>query len=137
MGPSEDPEAFQVHGRDLVEQLLYGFGWRITGQHEGPETRSLLLSTVDPSGVRFVVTCDRAADATAAPQPAASEPAAEPFEHFSRTPLQRYFANHNDAQGIAVLGFETSAGELDAVHSRYAVLHPRMLGPSPGISDLL
>ena len=59
MGPSANPDAYQVHGRDLVEQMLYCFGWRITGQHEGAETRSLLLSTVDPAGVRFVVTCAR------------------------------------------------------------------------------
>ena len=51
MGDSADPNAFEVHGRDLVEQMLYGFGWRITGQHEGAETRSLLLSTPDAAGV--------------------------------------------------------------------------------------
>ena len=51
MGDSADPNAFEVHGRDLVEQMLYGFGWRITGQHEGAETRSLLLSTPDTAGV--------------------------------------------------------------------------------------
>ena len=53
MGRAADPDAFEVHGRDLVEQMLYGFGWRITGQHEGAETRSLLLSTPDMSGARF------------------------------------------------------------------------------------
>ena len=57
MGTAADPEAFQVHGRDLVEQLLYGFGWRITAEHSGLETRSLLLSTPDPAGVKFVITC--------------------------------------------------------------------------------
>jgi len=57
MGSASDPEAFQVHGRDLVEQLLYGFGWRITAEHSGLGTRSLLLSTPDPAGVKFVITC--------------------------------------------------------------------------------
>ena len=57
LGPAADPAAFQVHGQDLVEQMLHGFGWRITGQHDGAETRSLLLSTPDPFGARFVVTC--------------------------------------------------------------------------------
>jgi hypothetical protein len=57
MGTAADPEAFQVHGRDLVEQLLYGFGWRITAEHSGQGTRSLLLSTPDPAGVKFVITC--------------------------------------------------------------------------------
>ena len=60
MGPSADPDGYEVHGRDLVEQMLYGFGWRITAQHEGHQTRSLMLSTVDPAGARFIVTCARA-----------------------------------------------------------------------------
>ena len=69
MGDSADPNAFEVHGRDLVEQMLYGFGWRITGQHEGAETRSLLLSTPDTAGVRFVLTCNTRGGTSAEPRP--------------------------------------------------------------------
>jgi len=72
MGDSADPNAFEVHGRDLVEQMLYGFGWRITGQHEGAETRSLLLSTPDTAGVRFVLTCNTRDGTSAAPLPTAA-----------------------------------------------------------------
>ena len=72
MGRSADPTEFGVHGRDLVEQMLYGFGWRITGQHEGPETRSLLLSTPDMAGVRFVLTCNTRGGTSADPGPTAA-----------------------------------------------------------------
>jgi hypothetical protein len=51
--------------------MLYGFGWRITGQHEGAGTRSLLLSTPDLSGARFVLTCNTRG-AAAEPRPAAT-----------------------------------------------------------------
>ena len=72
MGDSADPNAFEVHGRDLVEQMLYGFGWRITGQHEGAETRSLLLSTPDTAGVRFVLTCNTRGGTSADSRPTAA-----------------------------------------------------------------
>ena len=127
LGPAADPEAFQVHGRDLVEQLLYGFGWRITGQYEGPDTRSLLLSTVDPSGVRFVVTCNRAA---AAGTPSA-EQAAQPLDHFGGAHLERHFSYHNGAQGIGVLGFELGPGQLDLVQARYEAHHPTLIKAPP------
>ena len=127
LGPSADPEAFQVHGRDLVEQLLYGFGWRITGYHEGSETRSLLLSTVDPSGVRFVVTCNRGA-ASGTPS---AEQAGQPLDHFGGAHLDRHFSYHNGAQGIGVLGFEVGPGELARVHARYEAHHPTLIKAPP------
>jgi hypothetical protein len=113
LGPSADPDAFQVHGRDLVEQLLYGFGWRITAQHEGRETRSVLVSTVDPAGARFVITCKHGADAApgteatgAVTEAEAVTEAAEAFDHFGASHVDRYLASHANAQGVAVLGFE-------------------------------
>lgn len=126
LGPSAEPDAFQVHGRDLVEQMLHAFGWRITGQHAGHGTRSLLLATPDPAGARFVVTCACGDDdATAAAQ------GAEPVDHFSRAHLERYFASHNHAQGIGVLGFEMAGGELETVHARYEALHPNLIVAPP------
>ena len=134
MGPSANPEAFQVHGRDLVEQMLYGFGWRVTGQHEGAETRSLLLSTVDPSGVRFVVTCKRGTAGDGGSErdvsPGAEQDGPE-YDHFARAPLERHFAHHGGAQGISVLGFELRDGELEVVRARYEAYHPKLLAAPP------
>lgn len=127
MGPSAEPEAFQVHGRDLVEQMLYGFGWRITGQHEGHETRSLQLSTVDGTGARFLITCRQPKAAADAAE------AAEPFDHFRRAHLDRFDSYHNGAQGIGVLGFEMERGELDLVQARYEAHHPKLLVAPPHV----
>ena len=128
LGPSADPAAFQVHGRDLVEQMLYAFGWRITAQHEGRETRSLLLSTVDPRGARFVMTCrSEAGGAGTGPSPAC---AAEP-DHFARSHLERHMSSHGGAQGVGVLGFEVKRGELEAVVGRYEALHPKLVAGPP------
>ena len=32
---SADPKEYKSSGQDLVEQMLLGFGWRVTGQHHG------------------------------------------------------------------------------------------------------
>ena len=47
---------FQPAGRDVVKQLIVGFGFRVIGLHENNETRSVLVSTKDCSGAKFVVT---------------------------------------------------------------------------------
>ena len=121
MGEAADPAAFQGHGQDMVEQMLYAFGWRVTAQHTGAETRSLLLSTVDPRGAKFVVTCEQSGDAAKRPRQSRA------LDHFAKKHLQRFRAYHNGAQGIAVLGFEVAAGELDVVLERYRRLHPKLL----------
>jgi len=132
MGPSADPAAFQGHGRDLVEQLLYGFGWRIIGQHDGTQTRSLMLSTPDPSGARFLVTCHvEGQDAAASPT---KKPKAPQYDHFAAAHLERYAKYHKGAQGVAVLGFEL-AGELDIVVERYQARHPKLVVAPPHVYE--
>ena len=57
--------AFVPHNRDLVQQLLAGFGFRVTGARYGvSNTRSVLVTSRDPSGVQFLLTAkDLQADA--------------------------------------------------------------------------
>ena len=67
-----DPTKFVPHGRDLVAQLLYGFGWRVTGSHEGDGTQTLLVTTNDLTGVKFAITAkavssDGSSSGTASP----------------------------------------------------------------------
>jgi len=57
----------------------------------------------------------------------------ESFDHFSCAHVERYFGAHNNAQGIAVLGFETVAGELDLLHARYEALHPSLVAAPPHV----
>ena len=57
--------------------------------------------------------------------------AVEQYDHFARTSIKRYFESHNNAQGIAVLGFELLPGELDILHTRYETQHPKLVAASP------
>ena len=58
----KDPSAFVPQNRDLVQQLLSGFGFRVTGARyakdstEACNTRSVLVTSKDPSGVQFLLT---------------------------------------------------------------------------------
>lgn len=50
---------FCSQNRDMVKQLLAGFGFCVTGVRmfsEGGNTRSVLITSKDPHGVQFVVT---------------------------------------------------------------------------------
>ena len=59
----EDAAAFVPHGRDVVKQLIAGFGFRVTGCYPDPAdaggsatTRSVAVTSGDPGGVQIVVT---------------------------------------------------------------------------------
>lgn len=59
--PSADlSQNFIPQNRDVVRQLLVGFGFRVTGcrlpEGENTNTRSLLVTSRDPNGVQIVVT---------------------------------------------------------------------------------
>jgi hypothetical protein len=69
--PSAIPdEAFVSQNRDVVKQLLVGFGFRVTGyrfpnEDDKTNTRSLLVTSRDPNGVQIVVTAiDKTEDQT-------------------------------------------------------------------------
>ncbi|CAK0843865.1 unnamed protein product [Prorocentrum cordatum] len=51
-----DPEAWSPSAQDVVEQLLVGLGWRVTGACTSKDTRSVLVTSPDPDGVKVVVT---------------------------------------------------------------------------------
>lgn len=75
--PLADPsEAFIPQNRDVVKQLLVGFGFRVTGcrlpEKDNTNTKSLLVTSRDPNGVQIVVT---AADRE-------SENSSDNFHHF-------------------------------------------------------
>lgn len=49
-------QPYVSQNRDVVRQLLAGFGFRVTGIQESSTTRSVLVTSRDPQGVQFVVT---------------------------------------------------------------------------------
>ena len=71
LNPSlKNDQVFTSEKRDVVKQLLVGFGFRVTGYRYPDEsnqanTRSLLVTSRDPNGVQIVVTAiDESVDKT-------------------------------------------------------------------------
>lgn len=49
-------ESFPSEGRDFVKQLIAGFGFRITAHRYTPTTRSVLVTSKDSKGIKFLIT---------------------------------------------------------------------------------
>eukprot|EP01059_Diplonema_ambulator_P011606 TRINITY_DN215_c0_g7_i1.p1 TRINITY_DN215_c0_g7~~TRINITY_DN215_c0_g7_i1.p1 ORF type:complete len:701 (+),score=316.45 TRINITY_DN215_c0_g7_i1:65-2104(+) len=112
----KDPEEFKSNAQDIVEQLIVGAGWRVTAEYVGPSTRSLLVCSNDPCGQKCVVTSkigDNDAD--------------EPYHHFRAAYMDTFRASHVGRDGIAVLGFELDADELESCFKNYELKHPKLL----------
>lgn len=130
------PDQYSPMGQDIVEQLLVGLGWRVTGSHQGSSTRSLVVTSADPEGVKFVMTAhvEHRLDELAKDDhnPAQKRPRhldEDALAHFDAINLQRFAKYHNGRQGVAVLGFAVSSGGVDAIRAKYAELHPKLLIP--------
>jgi hypothetical protein len=57
--PNENEEkykSFVPQNRDVIKQMMVGFGMRITGVHRGNGTKSFLVTSQDPKGIQMVVT---------------------------------------------------------------------------------
>jgi hypothetical protein len=123
-------EEYRSSGQDIVEQLLVGLGWRVTGVYEG-STRTVVVTSRDPEGVKFVITAPigkTMADLT-------DESGTDTFAHFGLCRLSRYAGAHVGRQGIAVLGFSTVPGGVDIIRAKYAELHPKLL-PEDCVQDV-
>mmetsp|Transcript_66435 Transcript_66435/g.197711 ORF Transcript_66435/g.197711 Transcript_66435/m.197711 type:complete len:664 (-) Transcript_66435:147-2138(-) len=128
------PEGYKSVGQDIVEQLLVGLGWRVTGSHAGPSTHSLVVTSPDPDGVKFVVTAhnqhpldELASRSTEHPEQKRQRHMPDDFGHFDAVSLERFAAHHAGRQGVAVLGFVTSGGGVDRIAAKYRELHPKLL----------
>ncbi|CAB9503861.1 expressed unknown protein [Seminavis robusta] len=117
---SDKPTAFVPQNRDLVQQLLSGFGFRVTGAryatNDACNTRSVLITSKDPSGVQFLLT---------AKDPAAESKEHDSYHHFDADCLDRFYQCHADRPGIAVLAFLVE--DVDLIHQRYQKLHPNLV----------
>merc|ERR550534_3622985 len=58
----KDPSKWTPSRQDVVEQMLVGLGWRITGVCQKGDTRTFVITSKDPSGVKFVVTAHNKLD---------------------------------------------------------------------------
>eukprot|EP00581_Thalassiosira_minuscula_P018699 CAMPEP_0183712152 /NCGR_PEP_ID=MMETSP0737-20130205/7373_1 /TAXON_ID=385413 /ORGANISM="Thalassiosira miniscula, Strain CCMP1093" /LENGTH=775 /DNA_ID=CAMNT_0025940731 /DNA_START=4 /DNA_END=2331 /DNA_ORIENTATION=- len=137
--------AFVPHGRDVVKQLLAGFGFRITGCHPAPSdvaaatdisendgggirgraassssTNSVLVTSSDPNGIQMLVTSIANADSKV-------DLSGEHYYHFDAANIEKFYDAHSQRQGIAVLAFEVGPGHLAEIFHRYSHLHPALL----------
>lgn len=131
---SRDPAQWQPAGQDVVEQLLASLGWRITGYSQCVHTHSVVLTSADPAGVKFVVTAhvDKDIEQLASVEPetlSTSKPGATSWDHFSASHLARFSKHRGGRTGIAVLGFAVEPGTVEKIRARYAALHPELLLP--------
>ena len=115
MPGAKDPKVYKSQSQDFVTQLIAGTGWRVTAEHVGEGTRSLLVCSEDPCGAKMVVTAKT------------RDVADEPYNHFNSSTVQRFHDMHAGRQGIAVLGFECAPGKIDEVFANYQKLHPKLL----------
>lgn len=116
---SQNDQKFISQKRDVVKQLLVGFGFRVTGYRfpdgsNQANTRSVLVTSRDPNGVQILVTAiDDSVEQT------------DDYHHFDSENLRRFYKSHSNRQGIAVLGFK--ANDVSLVHERYKKLHPNLI----------
>ena len=114
---------FMTQNRDVVRQMLAGFGFRITGarypglrDHIQTNSRSLLLTSRDPNGIQILVTAiDHRQDMVQN----------DGFFHFDAARVRTFYEEHNQRQGIAALAFFVD--DLQSVHGRYKSLHPALV----------
>ena len=126
----QPPMEFIAQGRDLVKQLLAGLGFRITAVYdnnigEREQTRNVLLTTKDPDGVQFIVSCIK--NPSLEQEQNANDGNSGAYRHFDSSQIKEFYNEHSDRQGIAVLAFQVTGGEIDALYQKYQALHPNLL----------
>jgi hypothetical protein len=143
------PNSFTSHNQDVVKQLMIGFGFRVTGARYPPSqsgiisadyndndgrniqtnTRSVLVTSSDPTGAKFIVTAIDpdiiSASVSAAVDANNKHHDSTMYHHFDAKRVQDYFQAHNNRQGIAVLAFEVD--DVQAILDRYRKLHPKLV----------
>ncbi len=125
---------FVPQNRDLIRQLLAGLGFRITATCEVEGTKNMLVTTKDFNGVQFVISAiDRDSEASASVSLTNGDVAANMkdghYPHFDSKQIQQFYDEHAGRQGIAVLAFEVSEGDIENLFERYQALHPNLITP--------
>jgi hypothetical protein len=127
----KEPEQFKVPQQDVVEQMLVGLGWRITGISKNEDTCSFAITSPESKGVKFMVTAHNKFNLQELGDEAMAKRAKTGNtvpDHFTGSQLAR-FAAHAGRQGVSVLGFTAAAGSVDIIRKNYAELHPKLLVP--------
>lgn len=115
-----DPSAYKSQNQDLVRQLITGMNWRVIAHCHNPSTTSVLITSNEARGAKFVVTGKSAGGS--GPE----------FAHFSAAAIDRFYAQ-TKRPGFAVLAFEIGeTNSLEAVAAAYQSKHPKLCA-SPSV----
>eukprot|EP00804_Cyclotella_cryptica_P005646 CCRYP_000041-RA/>CCRYP_000041-RA protein AED:0.08 eAED:0.08 QI:234/1/1/1/1/0.87/8/1429/370 len=121
--PHVSSECYSSHGRDVVKQLIAGFGYRVTGCYPAADatssSKTVLVTSNDPMGIQIVV--------SSRDNEVGDDVHDEKYLHFDAANMDTFFRAHANRQGIAVLAFEVGPGCLQEIHQRYSQLHPQLL----------
>jgi hypothetical protein len=120
-------EAFASHGRDVVRQLIAGFGFRITGCHANYRTNSVVVTSKDPNGIQIVVSAMKNDDDNKLDDEAAMAGTDNFYHHFAASNITRFYQAHSNRQGIAVMAFEVGHQCLEGIFHRYDEKHPELV----------
>jgi 4-hydroxyphenylpyruvate dioxygenase-like putative hemolysin len=137
---SRSPAEYDSKNQDMVKQLIGVMGFRITGHHCDSDTESVLLTTCDSAGTKFVVTTTSGGGKPAAKRARQSDECT-PLDHFSKASPERFYKSQSGRQGVGVLAFEVEEkGGVEAVAAAYKAKHPKLLAHGgvqtyPGDSD--
>ncbi|CAK9067416.1 unnamed protein product [Durusdinium trenchii] len=119
------------HQQDVVEQMLVGLGWRVTGFCDTADTRTLAITSRDGAGVRFLITAHKERSMSDFEVAKRQKTSQAPLAHLAASNLERFAAHRAGRQGVAVLGFKVKPGELDEIHAKYREKHPKLLAQPP------
>jgi len=107
----QDRPTYVPHGQDLAEQLVVGLGWRVTAEHVGGGTRTLLVTSSDPCGVKLCITAPHGDDVPCSSSASSADCVEEMYDHFSLWHVERFKASHSGRQVLC----PTTASYRDAV----------------------
>jgi hypothetical protein len=115
-----DNTVYQPQNRDVVKQLLAGFGFRVTGtcypEEGSSNTRSVLVTSRDPRGVQILIS---------AVDHDTSEATPHRYPYFDAKKINNFYAAHARRQGIGALAFR--APNVSSIFERYQSLHPTLV----------
>lgn len=126
----EPEKEFNAHNRDVVRQMIAGFGFRILGAcYPGVKTkmtttnsRSLLLTSRDPKGIQVLVTAIDPHKNEGEGAETLDEPT---YHHLDASRVRTFYSAHHQRQGIAVLAFWVD--DVQSIYKRYQSLHPKLV----------
>lgn len=124
-GTSVEEEDFASHGRDVVKQLIAGFGFRVTGCHATSHTSTVVVTSKDPNGIQIVVSAMKRDDENDVEEASAAVEDHN-YHHFDPSNITRFYQAHSDRPGIAVLAFEVGR-DLVGIYHRYVEHHPDLV----------